>query len=276
MWFYVPSESGWFWSGEESYPNVYRYSSSGWAWYWQDTIDPRLYYDYSAGWLASDGSDGAVWHAYYAAIEDASVAEYSEISRTLIEVCAGNDALPWDSPDTIRVVTWMPPTYVSSYVVGQQMTPSWEIWVSVTGEAQDFIVDCGLTGDALVLRMKQYMGLRPDRNYAYWVEFSVRPEDLFRPSPDPEPGDSQAMLDFPSSPESDVSEPYRAWFEASAASRYVLARWGYPWTRLGYTYDWGNPTSDVGASEFVIRPGATVTVTGVYANEEYFESAGPR
>ena len=27
----------------------------------------------------------------------------------------------------------------------------------------------------------------------------------------------------------------------------------YPWTRLGYTYDWGNPRNLVGLSEFVLR-----------------------
>jgi hypothetical protein len=29
--------------------------------------------------------------------------------------------------------------------------------------------------------------------------------------------------------------------------------WGYPWTRLGYSYDWGNPKNPVGLSEFVLR-----------------------
>ena len=34
----------------------------------------------------------------------------------------------------------------------------------------------------------------------------------------------------------------------------------FPWTRLGYTYDWGNPVSDIGLSEFVTKTGATVGV----------------
>jgi hypothetical protein len=44
---------------------------------------------------------------------------------------------------------------------------------------------------------------------------------------------------------------------------------GYPWTRLGYAYDWGNPKSEVGLSEFVIKSNADVEVKGIYANEEY-------
>ncbi len=44
---------------------------------------------------------------------------------------------------------------------------------------------------------------------------------------------------------------------------------GYPWTRLGYTYDWGNPGSEVGLSEFVIQGGATVQVAQVYSTQAY-------
>lgn len=36
---------------------------------------------------------------------------------------------------------------------------------------------------------------------------------------------------------------------------------GYPWTRLGYTYDWGSRSSNkYGLSEFVIMPGSKVEV----------------
>ncbi len=44
---------------------------------------------------------------------------------------------------------------------------------------------------------------------------------------------------------------------------------GYPWTRLGYTYDWGNPISEVGLSEFIIDEGATIEIKGVTTNEDY-------
>ena len=29
----------------------------------------------------------------------------------------------------------------------------------------------------------------------------------------------------------------------------------YPWTRLGYTYDWGHPTNHIGATEFILESG---------------------
>ena len=44
---------------------------------------------------------------------------------------------------------------------------------------------------------------------------------------------------------------------------------GYPWSRLGYTYDWGNPESEVGLSEFVVAAKSKVVIEKVYSNAEY-------
>jgi len=38
---------------------------------------------------------------------------------------------------------------------------------------------------------------------------------------------------------------------------------GYPWTRLGYTYDWNPNSPEVGLSEYIVRGGSTVTVAAV-------------
>ena len=46
----------------------------------------------------------------------------------------------------------------------------------------------------------------------------------------------------------------------------------YPWTGLGYTYDWGNPDSEIGLSEFVILGGSTVGVDAVIPTEEYLNN----
>jgi hypothetical protein len=274
LWFYASGENGWYWADGAYYPFLYRYAASAWVWFWPETSDPRLYYDYgSSGWTASDASDGALWRRYFLSILDAEEAEYSEIRGNLTAVNQYNDALPWnDSHTMIYVASWMGGKYISSYVPGQPLTPSWRMWVTVAGQAQDFAYGSGLSGGALTLRMKELIGLPPDAEEEYWVEFLVRPEDLLRPSPDPDPSDSQAQLDFPSSPEMSVDAAYREWFAGNAAASYILTRNGYPWTRLGYTYDWAEGSDEVGLSEFIIRPGSTVLVTGVWTNEQYLEA----
>ena len=44
-----------------------------------------------------------------------------------------------------------------------------------------------------------------------------------------------------------------------------VSKWGSPWTRLGYTFDWGNPEDRPGVSEFrvvlnVTEAGRTVKI----------------
>ena len=68
-----------------------------------------------------------------------------------------------------------------------------------------------------------------------------------------------------------ISPDYMSWFNNQKATSYGAD--GYPWTRLGYTYDWGNPEGPIGLSEFVIRAGATVGVDSVATNADYFSGS---
>ena len=42
-----------------------------------------------------------------------------------------------------------------------------------------------------------------------------------------------------------------------------------PWTRLGYTYDWGESSNHVGLSEFVLAKGASLEVDAVTPVDDY-------
>ena len=82
------------------------------------------------------------------------------------------------------------------------------------------------------------------------------------PLSDPQP--PSTLLPAGATPE------HRAWMNANWGASYGF--WQatqYPWTALGYTYDWCNPSTTVGVSEFIVRAGATVTVTGVYPHDAY-------
>ncbi|MFO0210323.1 MAG: hypothetical protein ACK53E_05995, partial [Pseudanabaena sp.] len=58
------------------------------------------------------------------------------------------------------------------------------------------------------------------------------------------------------------------WFENLRSQSYKTTG-GYPWTRMGYTYDWGNPNSEVGLSEFVINTGTAFEVKSVQTTDKY-------
>jgi hypothetical protein len=121
--------------------------------------------------------------------------------------------------------------------------------------------------DTLTLRLEQLLGLPSNNGKTRLIELWVKPTDLFRPAPDPEISDHEAELTFPTSPYFTVSADYLAWFDKLKSESY--GERGYPWTRLGYTYDWGNPQSEVGLSEFVVNTGATIEVKGVTQTADY-------
>ena len=94
----------------------------------------------------------------------------------------------------------------------------------------------------------------------------VYPQSLFRPTPDNEITDTVAQLDFPAS----ANPEYKEWFNGNIIYSYYPER--FPWTRLGYTYDWGNPVSHVGLSEYVLKQGSIVTVKSVMPVTDYLYS----
>jgi hypothetical protein len=156
---------------------------------------------------------------------------------------------------------------------GETMVSSRDVFVTVVPELREFCQDDGPFLDE-ALRIEQLLGLAPNDgkdsrgNDREFVELWVDPQYMFRPSPDPEISDREAELDFPWSGRFvAVSDDHIQWFRAFKSISYEET--GLPWTRLGYTYDWGNPSSDMGLSEFVIKAGANVEVFSITPTGEY-------
>jgi hypothetical protein len=200
---------------------------------------------------------------YRDAVADAAVVDADEVVDTLL-------ALRPDSPDDVvfdgdrvLLVTW---TDWDGYdgAEGQTMPLGVEVWVSAAPHLQRFCRGTGLSGDALTARLEQRLGLPPGGPKDRIVEFWADPADVFRPTPDPEIDDSVADLDFPET----ADDAHRAWIEALRAKSYGDP--GYPWTQLGYTYDWApGAASEIGESEFVVRKGSEIEVASVTPHADY-------
>ncbi len=205
---------------------------------------------------------------YTNAIDDAMIADDNEISSNLTPITEDNSNLTWQgnsSDKRVLVVLWT--THKSSYPVGENVTTYWgETWVTVVPEIKNFFKSHSISEQYLQLRVAQLLGLPPDSKDDYFVEVWVAPKDLFRPTPDNEINDTTAQLDFPSS----VDPAYEKWFDDNIISSYFPKE--YPWTRLGYTYDWGNPNSHIGMSEFVIKNNSNITVKSLQTTKEYLAS----
>jgi hypothetical protein len=150
------------------------------------------------------------------------------------------------------------------------------LWVTVAPELRNFFwtgicASCPPSRERLV----QLMGLNPRRAYEVILEMWVNPEDLYRPTPDPEITDHKAELAVQLDETVQVwgvdcrkwafpdpflffstDQTYQMWFAYNATTTYYnpsAPQNTAPWTRLGYTYDWGGSQKHVGASEFMIK-----------------------
>ena len=142
-------------------------------------------------------------------------------------------------------------------------------WITSCPEMLDFLKKNTFTdSSALHLRIAQELGMPPDTKNNFFVEFWVYPENLFRPTPDPEITDHEADLYFPSW----VSQKHKDWFMNEIKNKYDTGTsTAFPWTRLGYTYDWANPSHPIGMSEFVVDTSSVVTVKSIYSSWQYYK-----
>lgn len=209
---------------------------------------------------------------YAAALQDAKVAEPDEIVDTLTAITPDNSDLNWQEGQVL-VVTW---TSWNGYdsLVGQETQLAREVWVTATPQLQSFCQSYAATPETpLTLRLEQLLGLPANNGKTRFVEMWVNPDDMLRPSPDGEVDDTTVELELPGPerfPSQQAYEFHRDWFNLQMSLQaYDEPSKGYPWTRLGYTYDWGNPVSEVGLSEFVVAAGSTVAIAQVSTIETY-------
>ena len=120
------------------------------------------------------------------------------------------------------------------------------------------------------LRLEQRLGLPQGSGDTLFVQIrvplaSVR-ADFFRPRLDPRIDTATCPVD--GSPA--LSPPwYPAWFYHQYFVSYGAMPYQYPWTALGYTYNWGNPPTHIGESEYVIHTGATIQVESITPTARY-------
>ncbi len=203
----------------------------------------------------------ALWTRYNRAVVDVSLPEPWEISTRLVAL---------SEPGPLRVVTWAR----TGQFEQDQRTTSSEVWVTVVPRLQRFCQ--GLPDrDALVLRLEQRLGVPPRNNKTTMVELIVSNprRDLFRPCADPALDTTTCALGPPAD---NVDAAHRSWFfeqyfKANATAQ--PAR--YPWTTLGYTYDWAPGATEEGESEFVIKAGAEIEVVSMTPTEAYCRPSTP-
>ena len=120
------------------------------------------------------------------------------------------------------------------------------------------------------IRLKQLLGKAPDTDNRYFTVFWVRVTDVFRPAFFPEINSNMMNTTFTNTLEEDTTANamwFKNWFDKTNSS--AGRRDANLWTRLGYTYDWGNPDSKYGLSEFIVKDGAEIEVKFTRKNRAF-------
>ena len=190
---------------------------------------------------------------YEKAISDAAVIEKAEIvPLPVIDKKKKN----------IRVVTWT--KYHSSYPVGKETTLKWgEVWVTLD---KDIKSKCrNFYKKTLTHDLQKLLGLPLDSSgKRSFVVLEVDADSLFRPCANPSLQARECSSRFPK----DVSPEHISWYAHHSALSYKFEK-GYPWTRLGYTYNWKLGADEVGVAEFVVKKGSKAEVLSVEDSISY-------
>lgn len=248
-----------------------------------------------------------LWRLYVEAVEAAKYPRPPAISRELLPILRYTPELRWNDRGQVLMVTWTLKTYFPPDSVGKAQNLYGDTWLTAVPFTQHFCRSLGLRGEALDLRLKQYIGLPPDADKNAFVEMWIDPHDVFRPCPDPEITDHECQVGLgvdsagesapcpwagfvsPTTPATfgdrfdaqlsqafvTVADAHLQWMCSNWVGAYPAGdpRKGYPWTALGYTYDWGDPDDHVGASEFVAPARTPVVIASVTLTEEYCTAA---
>jgi hypothetical protein len=165
-----------------------------------------------------------------------------------------------DQKQKILMVTWTKEKYYPKQ--GDTAKLKRVTWVTTKPQVENFCNQTsGIGGNLselsremmLDLRLTQYLGLKPDgdrlnedksrktdKDKDAFVEIWVKKEDLKRPCSDESIDTNKCSI----SEDKKMQEVRNKWLGKDSEN--------YPFTGLGYTYDWGKP-SPVGPSEFVIE-----------------------
>lgn len=235
-----------------------------------------------------------LWKRYEQALEDARVPRPAHLSRRLVALARSTDGLAWNGQGQVLMVAFTRQQYYQG-TAGKPYTNTFgPTWVTAAPFLHRFCNALHLRGDALRLRVAQRLGLPPTSQNDAFVQMWVDPGIFFRPCADPEVTDGECTLNLTTALPAGAACPWAGSYEGQTSKAFTavsaqhlawMCDWwaqaytgdpkkSYPWTALGYTYDWGNPRGIQGESEFVIPQGSTMVIESVTPLDAYCGGGG--
>ena len=201
-----------------------------------------------------------------AAMADAVFSEDSEV-KELVCLTQQDPQVIWDETGKrVLLVTWH--SYEEPCKPGEALEHQ-DIWATSLGELTDWYLENNRSVTDWELRFAQLLGVHADEGYTRFTAFWVDPSEVIRPA---YVTDVTAQM---TNGYDQVTDPaYRAWFDSNILYSYFESE--YPWTRLGYTYDWSGGDSPYGLTEFLVADGSKAEIAFTYSTEDFVDWLGSR
>lgn len=201
---------------------------------------------------------------YTQAVEDAKTIEPEELLPLKTTLTRDDPYAQWNEQgDRVLVCTWN--NTPEDYPDGANLTVGDEpVWVFSGAELAAWYADNAGGVEDWELRLCQLIGLPPDAGYTHFTTLWADPDDLLRPAFDPDVTTNTMTEDLTG------EDWYQSWFADNTAASY--GEDGYPWTRLGYTYDWADNGTEYGLTEFILPAGAEATVERTVTTQAYLDA----
>lgn len=213
-----------------------------------------------AGCKEAAPDNNALWKA---AMTDAVLSDDEEI-RELVTLTKEDDRVVWDEAgERVLLLSWH--DYDDACASGDSIRTEYgDIWATSIGEMQAWYAqNCDEVED-WELRFAQLLGVHEDEGYTRFTAFWVFPEDVIRPA---------YVTDVTKQMENDYAvvtdEAYKEWFDSNILWSYFEN--DYPWTRLGYTYDWSGGKSEYGLTEFLVFDGGKTEIAFTCTTAEFVD-----
>lgn len=171
-------------------------------------------------------------------------------------------------------------------------------WVTTGNDMTNFVTDHkgSLAGVDVIKLIERGLGMDNTGTHNVVIEYGISPDadgkygnNLLRPTRNPDietyshtAGDYGTNASFSAKPAAMTDATWENYIgDGSAAKPGYYATWfrdaitnnTFPWTQTGYTFFWGNGSSDYtkikGMSEFIVLGGTNVTIEGIYPTQSY-------
>lgn len=212
---------------------------------------------------------------YAHSVTDAMIADSSERIDSLWAITAENNGLQWktiNGKQYVLMATFM--RFPASYPAGDSITNTWgESWVFAPAQMKRRLIPGFKPDSDTIQRISQLLGLPPksSRSNTHIAEIWVPADRLYRPAGNPAINTSTTGAVLVEG----VSASYATWFDNNIIYSYYrplqsASDYYYPWTRLGYTYDWAPDGKEVGLSEYVIQASSGIWVERTSTASDFF------